>query len=109
MEDKRAIRFERSSYLPEQVARIITNLIILTFQYSSYSPPNLSLGIKVNPFKRNIAYSEVIQMKSLKNEQALFRPVYRIQYFSPAHFAQWLLIRVSGLRGKLRSLVSNMS
>ena len=66
IEDKRAIRFERSSYLPEQVARVITNLIILTFQFSSYSPPNLSLGIKVNPFKRNSAYGEVIQMKSLK-------------------------------------------
>jgi hypothetical protein len=79
MDDKRAIRFERSSYLPEQVARVISNLIILTLHYSSYSPSNLSLGIKVNPFKRKTAYSEVIQMKSLKNEQILFRPVYRMQ------------------------------
>jgi len=66
MDDKRAIRFERSSYLAEQVARVISNLIILTLQYSSYSPPNLSLGIKVNPFKRKTAYSGVSQKKSLK-------------------------------------------
>jgi len=75
MDDKRAIRFERSSYLPEQVARVISNLIMLKFQHSRYSPLNLSLGIKVNPFKRKIAYSEVIQTKSLKNEQVLFRSV----------------------------------